>query len=279
MPDRLSKRPRHLEVNEGLYQYLIKCQMPDGGFCSFHEPESGAGFSNVADTYFALDCFRLLPEKPQDLQKTAGWIQQVLEADGMYRRVPYLSWCLLSKIRLRLSLDFQEREALKTESIRLMREEVQENEWASLVRDLAFLMNVRLEGNLAPHSAEREQVGTFLRKAIAVKLEKTILELADLLFLSQFYPDVRDMLPDEGRYRHPEWGYVLVPGSSRSDLFIILAGYGLRKDSLNSEEKSSIRQRVLFCQETNGGFGPVGGALPTLEASHAAMKLLHLLEG
>ena len=259
---------------KNLESYLDRCRMPDGGYCSFHDPESGAGFSNVADTCFCLSAFRLLGGEIPELSKTRSFILQVLSTDGLHRQSPYLSWALESKLLAGLPLSGEEGQLLRKETVRLLSAKGSWIEQSDLVGEIARLMNVRLLSGLPPEQEEIGPLSALIRDSPELP---TILELSDLALLSGLLPGGRRVSTSERLYRHPSLGYVLVPGSSRSDLFILLAGLRLREEPLDSGEILRFRIRVLFCQGLGGGFGPVGGARPTLEATRAALEILSLL--
>ena len=259
---------------KNLESYLDRCRMPDGGYCSFHDPESGAGFSNVADTCFCLSAFRLLGREIPDLSKTRSFILQVLSTDGLHRQSPYLSWALESKLLAGLPLSGEEGQLLRKETVRLLAEKGAWIERSDLVGEIARLMKVRLLAGLPPDQEETGPLSALVRDSPELP---TILELCYLVFLSGLLPGGHRVSTSERLYRHPSLGYILVPGSSRSDLFVLLAGLRLREEPLDSGEILRFRIRVLFCQGLAGGFGPVGGARPTLEATRAALEILFLL--
>lgn len=62
-----------------LFRYLNRCRTPEGGYCYFRDPESGAGFPNVADTYWALSAFRFLESDPPFLSLTRTWLRNEFE--------------------------------------------------------------------------------------------------------------------------------------------------------------------------------------------------------
>ena len=257
-----------------LLAYLDRCRMPDGGYCSFHDPSSGAGFSNVADTCWSLSAWSLLGGEIPELSKTRSFILHELSTDGLHRQSPYLSWALESKLLAGLSLSEEEGRLLRKETFRLLMDEGSWIERSDLVGEITRLMKVRLLSGLLPGQDEIGPLSGLIRESPEVP---TILELCDLAFLSGLLPEESQVPTGERLYRHPSLGYVLVPGSSRSDLFILLAGLRLREEPLDSGEILRFRIRVLFCQGLGGGFGPVGGARPTLEATRTALEILALL--
>ncbi|MCL5284568.1 MAG: hypothetical protein M1313_02250 [Nitrospirae bacterium] len=259
---------------KGLLAYLNRCRMPDGGYCSFHDPESGAGFSNVADTSYALSAWTMLKEEIPGLPETRSWILHVLETDGSHRRSPYVSWAMESKLLAGLPLSEEEGLLLQNETLRLLSEKEEGIERPELLGEIVRLLKVRL---LSGAPLDEDMIAPLSGFLLAGFGFPTIIELEDLAFLSGLLPGGGVKFPEETLYRHPVLGYVLVPGSSRSDLFILLAGLRMRKDLPEPGEFRQMRTRVLFCQSLNGGFGPVGGALPTLEATKAALSALELL--
>ncbi len=262
---------------ETLLDYLARCRMPEGGFCSFRDPESGAGFSNVADTFFALSSLKRLgegsPARPEDQQ----WILRSLAEDGYHGRSPYLAWALEAKRLAGISLSEGDHLLLRRETARLLSETVSPEEGPDLLRDLAFLFRVRLLAGIPAGSGEVANLTAFLRSTPSGGDLPTILEGADRSFLEGLLPVPSGPVPEEAPYRHTVLGYVLVPGSSRSDLFILLAGLRMGRKPPDPEAAETLRLRVLFCQGLEGGFAPVGGARPTLEATEAALEILERL--
>lgn len=265
---------------EELLAFLGRCRMPDGGFCAFRDPESGAGFPNVADTWFALSSLTRLGEENPALPEDRRWILRRLSEEESHRRSPYLAWALGSKRLAGIPLSGEDRILLRQESSRLLSERVTPEEAPDLLRELAFLFRVRLLAGVPPDGDEKETLTLFLRDKSPVGDLPTLLEGADRFFLEGLLhrpSGPSGPVPEEAPYRHPVLGYVLVPGSSRSDLFILLAGLRMRKKPPEPEEADALRLRVLFCQGTGGGFAPVGGARPTLEATEAALEILSRL--
>ncbi len=260
---------------EKLLDYLNRCRMPDGGYCAFRDPESGAGFSNVADTCFALYSFRRLGKEIPSLPETRFWILRALSEDGGHWRSPFLSWALEAKRLAGMPFSDEDRFLMRQEAARLLSEKVLPQERSGLLRDLVFLFRVRLFAGIPKDPEEAKALSLLLGEGSSASGVPAILEAADRAFLTA--PDLPS--PGEWPYRHPTLGYVLVPGSSRSDLFILLAGLRMRKDPPGPEEADLLRIRVLFCQGREGGFSPVGGARPTLEATEAALEILARLPG
>ena len=265
---------------EELLAFLGRCRMPDGGFCAFRDPESGAGFSNVADTWFALSSLTRLGEENPARPEDRRWILRSLSEGESHRRSPYLAWVLGAKRLAGIPLSGEDRILLRQETSRLLSETVSPEEAPDLLRELGFLFRVRLLAGVPPDGDEKETLTLFLRDNSPVGDLPTILESADRVFLEGLLSrpsGPSGPVPEEAPYRHPVLGYVLVPGSSRSDLFILLAGLRMRRNHPDPEEADALMLRVLFCQGTGGGFAPVGGARPTLEATEAALEILSRL--
>ncbi len=263
-----------------LYRYLDRCRTPEGGYCYFRDPESGAGFPNGADTCWALAAFRFLGSDPPFLARTGRWLRDERDRNEIARLSPYLFWFLEG---LRLSgvpFSSEDRDCLVRETARLLEDWTSPSELPSLFEDLAPLLCLRRKASLPLSEKEKGRLKELLDLEAPPPFPLPELRTRVVL-MEESGKFSKAMIAKErskeSEYRHPVFGYVIVPGSSRSDLFILRSGLLLRKDPLAPVEIRSMESLLLLCQSREGGVGQVGGAVPTLEASSAALELGVLL--
>ena len=265
-----------------LFRYLNRCRTPEGGYCYFHDSESGAGFPNGADTCWALAAYRFLGSDPPFLARTGRWLRDERDRNESVRLSPYLFW-LLEGLRLAgVPFSSEDRDCLVSETARFLDDCTSLSDLPSILEDLAPLLSLRRKSHLPLTEKEKGR----LKDLLDLESEfprplplpglwtRIILMEASGRFSQEMIAKERSK---ENEYLHPTFGYVIVPESSRSDLFVLRSGLLMRKDPLTPFEIQSLKDLLLLCQSRGGGFGPVGGAIPTLEATSAALELSHLL--
>jgi hypothetical protein len=172
-----------------------------------------------------------------------------------------------------------DRNLLLKEAESLLNEQVPDSEIPSLLGDLGAIFSLRLRLGHPLTQHERNLLGKLLAQEESIPGVLPLPELQNRIFLETLAkkettaPDV----PGEDSYRHRVFGYTLVPGTSRSDLFVMRSGFLMRQDPLSRSEFERLNSLIVLCQSREGGFGPVGGAIPTLEATCAALYLLLVL--
>lgn len=262
--------------------YLDRCRMPEGGYCHFHDPESGAGFSNVGDTFWALGAYRFLEESPPVLARTREWLRQEFDRNETLHNAPSLAWAMEGLLLSGEKLGQGDRNLLLRDAALLLSEKVPDSEIPSLLEDLRATLELRDRLEIPLAQGERALLAGLLRQGRKNESPVPLPELRDRIFLGRYAgaSDDRNLvgnLPEEREYRDVIFGYVLVPGTSRSDLFILRAGLSIRKEPLLPSEILAMKKMLLLCQGREGGFGPVGGAIPTLKATWTALDLLRRL--
>lgn len=267
-----------------LYRYLDRCRKSEGGYCYFRDPESGAGFPNGADTCWALATFRFLGSDPPFLARTGRWLRDERDRNETARLSPALFWFLEGLRLAGVPFSSEDRDCLVRETARLLEDWTSPSELPSLFEDLAPLLCLRRKSSLPLSEKEKGRLKALLDLEVDLPHPSPLPELRTrVVLMEESGRFSKEMIAKErsieSEYRHPVFGYVIVPGSSRSDLFILRSGLLLRKDPLAPFEIQSLEGLLLFCQSREGGFGPVGGAVPTLEATSAALELSHLLSG
>lgn len=265
-----------------LLRYLNRCRTPKGGYCYFWDPESGAGFPNGADTCWALAAYRSLGSDPPFLSGTCRWLRNELDQNGPMRISPYLFWFLEGLRLARAPFSSEDHLCLLRETERLLDDWTTPSDIPFLFEDLAPLLFLRGRAHLPLSEKEKSRLKELLEMEAGLPRPFPLPELRTRLFLMEESGRFsKEMIAKEQSlerdYRDPLFGYVLVPGSSRSDLFVLRSGLLMRKDPLIPFEIQVLEDLILLCQSREGGFGPVGGAVPTLEATSVALELTVLL--
>ncbi len=265
-----------------LFRYLNRCRTPEGGYCYFRDPESGAGFPNGADTCCALAAYRFLGSDPPFLARTGRWLREERDRNDATRLSPYLFWFLEGLRLAGVPFSSEDHDCLVRETARLLEDWTSSSELPSLFEDLAPLLWLRRKASLPLSEKEKGRLKELLDLEVDLPRHFPLPELRTrVVLMEESGRFSKEMIAKErskeSEYRHPVFGYVIVPGSSRSDLFILRSGLLLRKDPLAPFEVRSLESLLLLCQSREGGFGPVGGAVPTLESTSAALELSHLL--
>ena len=261
-----------------LFRYLNRCRTPEGGYCYFRDPESGAGFPNGADTFWALSAFRFLESDPPFLTHTRRWLRNKLDQNVATRTSPYLFWFLESLRLSRAPFSSEDRLCLARETARLLDNRASSLEISSLLYDLGSVLSLRRGLHLSLSEKEKGRLKELLDLESNLPRPFPLPELRTRIVLMEesggfSQEKIAKERSRESEYRHPVFGYVIVPGSSRSDLFVLRSGLLMRKDPLSLFEIQMLEDLILFCQSRKGGFGPVGGSVPTLEATAAALEL------
>ena len=273
---------------ETLSGYLDRCRMPDGGYCYFHDPEngggfsSGAGFSNGADTAWALSTYRWLKTDPPKLADTRAWLRVELDRNRITQFSPYLFWFLRGLLLAGGSLSAEDHRHLIRETQRLLDDWATPSDIPPLLEDLVEALSLRREASLSLSEKENQRLADLLEQDPVPSDRPPLPELYTRLFLMKMSgrfsrTAIASAHGLERDYRHPSFGYVLVPGTSRSDLFILRSGLLMRSDPLPPPEAQNLMNLVHACQSREGGCGPIGGAVPTLEATCAALEVSWLL--
>lgn len=259
--------------------YLDRCRTPENGYCHFLDRESGVGFPNVADTYWALASYRFLESEPPHRSATLRWLRNGYEQNKTLHSSPYLSWALASLCLAGDSLSETDRNLLVKETENLLNERVPNSEIPSLLGDLGAILSVRLRLGHPLTELEKNLLERLLDQEESIPGALPLPELQNRRFLETLVkgPSTRPEGPGDLPYRHRVFGYTLVPGTSRSDLFVLRSGFLMRQDPLSRSEFEKLNSLIVLCQSREGGFGQLGGAIPTLEATCAALYLLLVL--
>ncbi len=86
--------------------------------------------------------------------------------------------------------------------------------------------------------------------------------------------EILRMSQEEESFRHPVWGWIRTRGSTAFDLFVVRSGVRLAARRRAPVDTEAIESLVLSCQSRGGGFGPLPGAIPGLDATLCAVEIL-----
>ncbi|MGC8500857.1 MAG: hypothetical protein ACP5OS_06750 [Leptospirillia bacterium] len=264
-----------------LVALLERCRMGDGGYCTFRDPESGGGFSNIADTCHALEIWRALGIEPPGLFETVRWIRTQEERSSFLHRSPALHWLLSALDQAGLPWQARERELFFGEVRRLLDLALPAEETDDLLLDLASLL--RLPGSPPLDPAELSHLGELAgrsreggaqspRPLTLPGLEARVdcMKKSGLFSREEL---LRERKKEES-FRHPVLGWVLVPGSTASDLFVLRSGWRLSGGAPHDPWLARVvSETVRACRGREGGFAPICGAAPNLHASACALAL------
>ena len=254
--------------------------MPDGGYCAFRDEGFRAGFSNIADTAWALEIFRCLREIPPELPRTAAWIESLQRNSLAWSRSPALAWTLMARTQAGLPFREEERELYLDEIGRLL-EDGEREEGERVDEDLAALLRLPGAPDLPGPLTSRlsDLVG-----ALAVREERerrplTLPALEDRLTILEksgvISPEeILRMSQAEDSFRHPVWGWTRTRGSTAFDLFVVRSGVRLAARHRAPVDAGAIEALAWASQSRGGGFGPLPGALPGLDATLCAVEIL-----
>ncbi len=276
------KRVMNSLNRNNLLRYLNHCRTPDGGYCYFRDPESGVGFPNGADTFWALSAFQFLESDPPFLTRTRRWLRNELDQNVATRTSPYLFWFLEGLHLSRAPFSLEDRLCLVRETARLLDNRASSSDLPSLLDDLGSVLSLRRGLHLSLSEKEKGRLKELLDLELDLPRSFSLPELWTRSVLMEesggfSQEKIAKERSRENEYRHPVFGYVILPGSSRSDLFVLRSGLLMRKAPLSLFEIQMLEDLILSCQSWKGGFGPVGGAVPTLEATSVALELTVLL--
>ena len=257
--------------------------MPDGGYCAFRDAETRAGFSNIADTAHALEIFRRLGEPPPELSRTAAWIDSLEKASLALTRSPALAWALSARVHAGLPWRDKERWLFLEEVERLL-DDGEREESEGVDADLASLLRLPRTPDLPGPLARRLPALVDLLEAREGEEGRplTLPALEDRMTVIEkgggpSPEEIRRRSHEEERFRHPVWGWIRTRGSTATDLFVIRAGVRLADLLQAPFDVDLIQDLVLACRSRSGGFGPLPGAIPGLDATLCAVEILQRL--
>ncbi len=255
--------------------------MDDGGYCTFRDPKSGGGFSNIADTCHALSLFSKLGIDPPALDETVRWIEAESVRSPVLHRSPALHWRLKTMGLAGLPWPETEGELFARELDRLLGSSPGPDETFDLIREVADLLRLQDAPPLGSEEAQKikdrlEAAGSdrarIARPATLPEVEARVLLMeASGLFSKEEI--LRERKKEEG-FRHPVLGWILTPGSTASDLFVLRAGWRLSGGAPRDPWIARVvAGTVRACRGREGGFAPIPGAAPNLASTDCALDL------
>ncbi|MGC8529522.1 MAG: hypothetical protein ACP5OP_04900 [Leptospirillia bacterium] len=261
-------------------EWVTSRRMPDGGYCAFRDEKTRAGFSNIADTAWALEIFRRLKEAPPEVSSTAKWIESCQRGTLALSRSPALAFALSARVHAGLPWRQEERRLYLEEVERLL-DDGDREKMEGVDEDLASLLRVPQAPDL-PRSLSRRLpvlVGNLEARDLREARPQTLPALEDRLTLLEksgtLSPkEIHRRGQEEETFRHTVWGWTRSRGSTAVDLFVIRAGVRLANRLQAPFDTALIEDLVLSCRSRLGGFGPLPGAIPGLDATLCAVEIL-----
>jgi len=264
-----------------LLALLERCRMPDGGYCTFRDPESGGGFSNIADTCHALSLFSKLGIDPPALDETVRWIEAESVRSPVLHRSPALHWRLKAMGLAGLPWPETEGDLFARELDRLLGSSPGPGETFDLIREVADLLRLRDSPPL--ESGQIRSIRKYLESAGEGRAKSsrpaTLPELEDRVVLMEASglfsrEEILQEREKEEGFRHRVLGWILTPESTASDLFVLRAGWRLSGGAPRDPWLVRVvAGTVRACQGREGGFAPIPGAAPNLAATDCALDL------
>lgn len=259
--------------------YIRTRQSPSGGFCfyrygSVDEPSFG-------DTYYAVAALRLLDIKVPNAGKTADFVSGAPAFGLTYL---YFSALTLDHLDLdsRISVETFERIGNLPITVPETASSVDTSGWLESVRK-----TVRLQRQFTPTALDRaaptEKLAAFIadlmdRGGFGVRrdLWDTYLALSISAFLGLRVPD--EMVAFVDSLQQPPVGFLMTPHSAMSSLDVAYAGVRCCEIlRIPVRHNQDVMDLTLGCQTANGGFAHAPMALPNLEFTYRALKVLVIL--
>lgn len=259
--------------------YIRTRQSPSGGFCfyrygSVDEPSLG-------DTYYAVAALRLFDIKVPHAGKTADF---VMEARALGLTYLYFSALTLDHLDLdsRISVETFERIGHLPITVPETASSVDTSGWLESVRK-----TVRLQQRFTPTALDgaalTEKLAAFIadlmdRGGFGVRrdLWDTYLALSISAFLGLRVLD--EMVAFVDSLQQPPVGFLMTPHSAMSSLDVAYAGVRCCEIlGIPVRHNQDVMDLTLGCQTANGGFAHAPMALPNLEFTYRALKVLVIL--
>ncbi len=270
------------EIGRKVLDYIDGRRLETGGFCYFKSWGSQA--PSTLDTHAALLALSLLDNPEQKKwrsdEKTRRWLRERLLLELSFEDIVGV-WHLCASLRLmgdRLSeedrlLIFA---FLKRTTRHFLHEQKANNEKKCVCSgSLSSLIAWNRLGDLSGWTGERPSPGVFFHDS-----EKTLIELFYRweMNISGWYPG--QMVPSCNRslFENRLAGYVLVPGSTATDMAVIACGVLHDvKTGAGVSFSGSVLEWVQDSLSVSGGFGRIPGAVPDLLSTAQALLILDLL--
>jgi hypothetical protein len=259
--------------------YIRARQSPSGGFCFYRH--GGVDEPSLGDTYYAVAALRLFDIKVPDAGKTADF---VTEAPAVGLTYLYFSALTLDHLHLdsRISVETFERIGNLPITVPETASSLDTSGWLESVRK-----TVRLQQQFTPTALDgaalTEKLAAFIadlmdRGGFGVRsnLWNTYLALSISAFLGLRVPDETAAFVDS--LQQPPVGFLMTPHSAMSSLDVAYAGVRCCKIlGIPVRHNQDVMDLTLGCQTANGGFAHAPTALPSLEFTYRALKVLLIL--
>jgi hypothetical protein len=277
--------------------YIRTRQSPSGGFCFYRH--SSVDEPSLGDTYYAVAALRLFDVKVPNASKTADFVTEARTFGLTYL---YFSALTLDHLGLDSRIGVETFESIVNLPITVPEtaSSVDMSGWLESVRK-----TVRLQQRFTPtalYRPARTEKPATMRVPRAARSKDRYAQvaafIADLMNRGGF--DVRKnlwdtylavsvstflglRLPEEiaafvDSLQLPPVGFLITPHSAMSSLDVAYAGVRCCEIlGIPVRHKQEVIDLTLGCQTANGGFAHAPMALPNLEFTYRALKILAIL--
>jgi hypothetical protein len=277
--------------------YIRTRQSPSGGFCFYRD--SSVDEPSLGDTYYAVAALRLFDIKVPNAGKTADFVTEARTSGLTYL---YFSALTLDHLGLDSRISVETFESIGNLPITVPETAtpVDTSGWLESVRK-----TLRLQQQFTPTAldevAQTKKPGAMLVPRAARSKERctqVAAFIADLMNRGGF--GVRNNLwdtylalsvstvlglriPEEiaafvDSLQQPPVGFLMTPHSGMSSLDVAFAGVRCCEIlGIPVRHKREVIDLTLGCQTANGGFAHAPMALPNLEFTYRALKILAIL--
>jgi len=272
---------------ESCYRYTLGCQAIQGGFAFYACPEWGVEQPNAPDTYAALEILRLLGRGVPEREHCKAWLKAQQDIFGGYPTL-VIGYAALKALRLLKSEPLRDPRPFLRRTAEILRLADPPGEkragWLAGALRCAELWQAYQMDVTEPM---RDGIGTALGRlrgedggygAPGQNLPETAaaLDLASALGMPIDY----EVLAYARRCEQGPSGFNITPYAVSSGLESQQAGMRILSHfGALPRDPQLIRQYVVSCQSSLGGFGRVPGAISRLEDSLRALQVLLLLAG
>ena len=277
--------------------YIRTRQSPSGGFCFYRY--SSVDEPSLGDTYYAVAALRLFDIKVPNVGKTSDFVTAARTFGLTYL---YFSALTIDHLGLDSRISVETFEAIVNLPIAVPEaaSSVDTTGWLESVRKTVRLQQRftptalytaaqtgKLAAMLLPRAARSKdryaKVATFItdlmdRGGFGVRrnLWDTYLALSISAFLGLRLPD--GMVNFVDSFQQPPVGFLMTPHSAMLSLDVAYAGVRCCEIlGIPVRRKQQVADLTLACQTASGGFAHAPMALPNLEFTYRALKILAIL--
>jgi hypothetical protein len=270
---------------QACYRYTLHCQTSQGGFCFYGYPEWGIEEPNAPDSCAAVAIFGLLELPVPRAERCKAWLRALQNRSGGYPTL-VIGYAALRGLQLLGARPLQDpRRFLREMAERLKLADPSAERRPGWLADARLCVELCKVCGIVITERIRDAIGAALEclrgpdggygaPGANLPVTATALALATAAGLSV----PRDVLAYARRCERAPYGFDITPFAGSSGLESQQAGLRvLRHFGARPREATLIRRYVASCQTSRGGFGRVPGAIPGLDDSLRALRILSML--